>query len=315
MNGTATRVLLTGAAGFVGRHLAEALRAAGCTVIGAGRSAPRANSCDEFICCDLLAPAARSRLIERAGADTLAHLAWCTEHGRYRDDPANERWQAASVALVEQYLAAGGRHVVATGSCAEYIWDERECDEADPDCSLARPYERAKHGTRAALAMHCARAGATFAWARLFFLYGAGEDERRLVPAVMDALAWRRAPFALQAEAQRDYLHVADVASGLAALACSRAAGTFNVCSGAPVALREIVRAAACLIDADPAPLLVQPLPAQPRRIAGRNARLRALGWAPRVNLACGLAACARTRGLPDSQFRGPGGRPEMNLP
>lgn len=296
---SARRVLVTGINGFIGRHVATALRARGFTVIGTGRRVDVLADVDEMITAELFDPAQVSELAERAKAQVLLHLAWCTTHGSYRDSPDNVRWEDATVALARRFVAAGGQHIICAGSCIEYIWDERVCDEGDDALSDVHPYERHKAATRTRLAALCEAGNVAFAWARPFFLYGTGEDRRRLVPSVIDALLGQRPPFALQVQARRDYLHVHDVAAALAVLVERRARGTFNVCSGQPVALGDIVRVAAQALDVDPEPLLSNPVPPSPACITGHNAGLRALGWQPQVRLPVGIAALAAGAGAP----------------
>jgi nucleoside-diphosphate-sugar epimerase len=130
------------------------------------------------------------------------------------------------------------------------------------------------------------------AWARVFHLFGPGEDPSRLVPTVAASLA-RGEPIDVTAgEQMRDYLHVADVAAGIAALAGPGASGVFNVCSGTARPLRELLlaigelRGRADLIRFGARPYA----PREVMYLAGRSDRLRALGWTPRfASLEAGL--------------------------
>src|SRR3954447_4206682 len=68
------RVLITGAAGFAGRHLAEQLRAAGHELTGIGRS-PESPIDGDYITADLLDPQAVKEATEKAHPDWIFHLA------------------------------------------------------------------------------------------------------------------------------------------------------------------------------------------------------------------------------------------------
>jgi nucleoside-diphosphate-sugar epimerase len=91
------------------------------------------------------------------------------------------------------------------------------------------------------------RHGWSFAQARVFNVYGPGEDERRLVPHVISSLL-RGVPCELTAGTQvRDYMHVDDVARGLVALAESGLEGPVNVASSEPVTVAQVARTIAAV--------------------------------------------------------------------
>jgi dTDP-6-deoxy-L-talose 4-dehydrogenase (NAD+) len=80
----------------------------------------------------------------------------------------------------------------------------------------------------------------SFAWCRLFYLHGAGDDPRRLVPYIERQLA-AGLPADLSAGHQiRDYMDVAAAGAAIAGLALSSHAGAANVCSGVPVTIRQM---------------------------------------------------------------------------
>ena len=60
--------------------------------------------------------------------------------------------------------------------------------------------------------------GIETAWVRLFYQYGAYEDKRRVVPAVITSLLSHQKQKLTLGEQIRDYLHVEDVASAIAAI-------------------------------------------------------------------------------------------------
>ncbi|MBB2963149.1 NAD-dependent epimerase/dehydratase family protein [Methylobacterium sp. R2-1] len=116
------RVLVTGAAGFVGRPAVAALVARGFEVHAIGRTAPE--GAHAFHAADLLDPSQRRAAVQKAGASHLLHLAWVTTPGRYWQAPENLDWTAASLDLVRMFREAGGTRTVVAGTCAEYDWTE-----------------------------------------------------------------------------------------------------------------------------------------------------------------------------------------------
>ena len=296
------KVLLTGASGFIGRHVLHCLARHSCEVVALGRVCPPGVAREAFIEADLLACTGLAERLREAGATHLLHLAWVTGHGAFWESPLNDDWVSASVALVRAFAAAGGRHVVAAGSCAEYDWSHGRCREHSTPLAPASTYGVAKDATRRLLSALCESEGLSLGWGRLFLAHGAGEDPRRLVPGLIDALTGARPAFAVNRHAWRDFLQAGDVAEGLFALLRHGARGDYNVSSGQPLQIGELVRQLAVQLDADPDAVLGLPAvarPGEPALLFGDSQRLRALGWRPRHSLSSALAETIASRALP----------------
>ena len=123
------RVLVTGAAGFIGRSSLEPLRAAGyevCAVLS-----PRPDELDrtgavlpeiEVRHVDLTDPAAVDALLEAVKPTHLLHFAWIATPGLYWQSEENYRWLSASRHLLAAFGRCGGVRAVMAGTCAEYDW-------------------------------------------------------------------------------------------------------------------------------------------------------------------------------------------------
>lgn len=279
------KILLTGARGFVGRHVAAAL---------AGRAhvvTPRRNATGRRV--DLLDGEARRALIAAERPDVVVHLAWITEHGRFWTATENAAWEAASLDLFNQAYAAGAHRVVGTGSCAEYDWTTGAAAFAE-DAPL-RPhtaYGAAKVRTAAGLAEMAAIYGASWAWARLFFLFGPGEPPGRLVPLMLRA-ALRRQPLEIgPGDTVRDLWDVRNAGSAIAALALSEGEGSVNVASGRAVRFDALAGTIERLAGAEG---VIRPGrrplgPGEPARLVADAARLREEVAVVEIGLEEGLA-------------------------
>ncbi|HTK02572.1 MAG TPA: NAD(P)-dependent oxidoreductase [Bordetella sp.] len=285
------KVLLTGANGFIGRHVLGTLVDHGVDVVAVGRKRPDTADAVPFIEADLLATGDHARIVEAAQATHLLHLAWYVEHGKFWNSPLNETWRDATAALVEAFCRNGGRHVVAAGTCYEYRHDDTRCDEALTPIEPATPYGEAKRDTLLRLQAICESHGVAWAWGRIFLLYGQGEGQKRLIPALVDALSGRITPFGVHHSARRDFMHVSDVAAGFHALLSGQAQGCYNLSSGRAMAIETIVGEIAGLLDVSPAPVLdLTPTGARgPEIIVGNNERLTGLGWRQALSLREGL--------------------------
>lgn len=285
------RVLVTGATGFVGTQVLPLLRARGFEVHAAGRTAP-AEPEVRFHAGDLLEADERRAVLAAIRPSHLLHLAWYAEPGLYWTSPRNLDWVAASLDLAQGFVASGGVRLVAVGTCAEYAWGGARFHETATPCRPATLYGAAKDGLRRVLEAYAGSAGLSFAWGRLFHLYGPGERPGRLVGDAARALL-AGAPFPTTTGRQRrDVLHVADAAGALAALLDSRVTGPVNVGSGCAVPVRDLVEGIAA--RAGGAGLVQYGAralpPAEPMVIEADTGRLREeLGFRPRYGLADGL--------------------------
>ncbi len=155
------RALVTGAAGFIGSHVAAVLAAAGADV----RAFDRRRLADlppgvEPVVGDLLEPAALERAIE--GCDAVFHLAALYSYAR-ADAVAMQAINVDGTRLLLDAAARGGmrRRVVHTsscGTCGPVAGRAATEDDAPPAWELSVPYKRTKlEGER--LALRAAREG------------------------------------------------------------------------------------------------------------------------------------------------------------
>jgi nucleoside-diphosphate-sugar epimerase len=290
------KVLVTGASGYLGRHVLQRLQSRGADIVVLGRQQPQGFEHLPLIRCDLLQTHELLPLVQQAGATHLLHLAWYAEHGLYWSSPLNLAWVDATLRLLQAFAQAGGRHVAMAGTCAEYDWASGHlCEDASP-LAPHTLYGVAKDATRrlaqALIAAPGPAHGLSLAWCHVFWPFGPGEAPRRVLPSLIEVFAGRAAPFGVNTSAYRGLLPVADAAEAFVHLLLSGADGRFNICSGEPVSMAQVVRTLAALCDADPAPVLAlaSARAGDPPLLVGDNRRLRATGWRTTQSLQEGLA-------------------------
>jgi len=242
MSGT---VLLTGATGFVGTQVLNSLAAAGTSVrvvVRSGREdavAARPGVESVRSTSNLFAEDAAWWASACAGVDTVVHIAWYAESGQYLQSSANLDCLVGTLEAAKGAAQAGVRRFVGTGTCFEY-------DLAVGALSVDTPlkpvtvYAASKVAAFLTLTQYFATRSIEFAWCRLFYLFGEGEDPRRLVPYLRARLAAGEPAELSSGNQLRDFMDVRDAGRMLAETALGRVQGPVNVCSGVGITVREL---------------------------------------------------------------------------
>jgi nucleoside-diphosphate-sugar epimerase len=297
-----TRVLVTGARGFVGRHVCAALATSGFDVhaVTSGGTSPSGTATWHHA--DLLDPADRDALLRSVQAEALVHLAWYAKPPHYWRDPENLQWVTATLELVRAFVARGGRRVVGAGTCAEYDWRYGFCIEQQTPLAPATLYGAAKSACGGVLEAFGRETGLSVAWARLFFLFGPHDSATRLVPSLALKMGAGEPARCTSGGHVRDFLYVADAAAALAALLDSRVTGPVNIASGVPVRIADVARGIAERVGR-PDLLTIEEGPADHPMVAASVARLREeVGWRPAHDMAAALDETVRWWSSPEAR-------------
>ncbi len=281
------RAWVTGADGFVGRHLVAAFRAAGDEVLEAhGPGAPGGMGLDVR---DAAAVAAR---VAEVKPDAVVHLAGASSVAASHADPAG--CVAVNAGGVLNVLAAVRAHatsarvlLVSSGEVYGAVAEGSPVSEVAPLSPLS-PYAASKVAAEV-LGLQFHRAyGLDVVVARPFNHLGPGQSPAFVVPSfarqVVDIRAGRAAPVLKVGNLSpvRDFSHVLDVVEGYRLLlARGRAGEAYNVCSGEGRSIRAVLEALCrqagveVSVEVDPARVRPVELP----WLVGSAGKLEALGW------------------------------------
>lgn len=238
-------ILLTGAAGFVGRQVLKALLGQSCAVKlvvreGQERTFENVDGIIEVVSSvDMFAESASWWENVCTGVDTIIHVAWYAEPGEYLQSPRNLECLKGSLAIATAGVKVGVRRIFGVGTCFEY-------DLTDGYLSIDTPlrpvtvYAATKAATYLTLKNYCSASNIEFGWGRLFYLYGDGEDVRRLVPYIRSQLEVGENAELTSGKQIRDFMDVEDAGQEIAELATSNVQGAINICSGIPITIREL---------------------------------------------------------------------------
>ncbi len=273
------RILVTGAAGFVGANLVRRLLEDGADVtalVRPGGDPWRLKGLEvEVVEADVREPLP-------GGFPLVYHLA---AHGSYSWQRDEEAIRETNLRGTENALAAGDRVVVA-GSSSEYGLKPHAPAEDEP-LEPNSAYAAAKaEATSLAL-----QRGAVVL--RLYSAYGAWEHPDRLVPTLLARGLGGELPPLVSPAVARDFVHVDDVCWAFVLAAGAAGGRVYNVGSGRQTTVAEIVEIALRLLDLDAEPRWGS----MPDRawdtetwVANPERARRELGWESRVGLEEGLA-------------------------
>jgi dTDP-6-deoxy-L-talose 4-dehydrogenase (NAD+) len=245
MAAAAPLILLTGATGFVGRQVLRELTGRNFRVRllvrdGKQDRIPPSVMIEKVIAtADLWSESAAWWADACRGVDTVIHVAWYAEPGQYLHSPKNRECMAGTLRLAQGASEAKVRRFIGIGTCFEYDLSVGRLSIETP-LRPSTPYAEAKAATFAALSQSLAHHELEFSWCRLFYLFGEGEDERRLVPYLRGKLMAGE-PAELSSGRQiRDYLDVREAGRMIVENALGAGQGPVNICSGTPVSIRQL---------------------------------------------------------------------------
>lgn len=238
------KVLVTGSTGFVGRHVVSLLLERGYEVTAVARDETRARKFNwfdrvRFIACDIHDPI--DSPAERFGQpEAVMHLAW-PGLPNYDSLIHYEKTLPADYRFLKSLVQGGVCHLLVTGTCFEYGMQSGALAEDMPSAP-ANPYALAKDTLRKQLQSLQRQHAFTLQWARLFYMYGEGQNPNSLLAQLDRAIDSGEAIFNMSGGEQlRDYLPVDEVASRSVILlehpSCN---GVVNVCSGKPISVRRL---------------------------------------------------------------------------
>jgi nucleoside-diphosphate-sugar epimerase len=237
------RIALTGASGFVGRHVLRELLKKDVSIVIVTREYARLEEfadIAQIVELDLIN--ADMHTFDCLGRpDVLLHLAWdglpnyCSLH--HFSDELPKQFN-----FLNHMITQGLKNLVVTGTCFEYGMQFGSLAE-DIKTQPNNPYGFAKDALRQQLQYLKQQVSFNFTWARLFYMYGEGQPETSLLPQLKKAIALGLPQFNMSGGEQlRDFLPIEEVTRYLVNLTMKQQdIGLINVCSGKPQSVRGLV--------------------------------------------------------------------------
>ena len=241
-----TRVLITGANGFVGRQIIRSLDCMGIDMIPVVREgnehkfSSHGNVIKIITSKDLFSEEEDWWEEQCKDVDVVIHAAWYVEHGKYQDSSKNIECLIGSLKLAKGAAKAGVSRFLGLGTCAEYDHKQGRLTIETPLKPLTA-YAATKASLFTTLSEWLPRQGVSFAWIRLFYLYGEGENSGRLIPYVRSQISQGKMVDLSSGMQVRDFMDVVEVGKKIAKISLTNQAGPINLCSGIPISVRQLV--------------------------------------------------------------------------
>lgn len=243
------RIAALGGSGFLGRPLVRQLRGAGHDVWILRRT-PSKDPRD-IVLADL-SDSEVHRALEPIRPDVVINLIWVTSHGEFWNSSLNHSSLDFSRRLSPIAADVGAKRLIGVGSSAEYRSDQ-ECVQPGPDYEMPTSlYGQSKLEAGRHMLSSCSALRISGAWARVFQLYGPGENSLKFISTAI-ASARNGMPIAVREPSSvRDWIHVEDAAAALADLAVGNANGTFNIGTGQGTTTLQVARLVSELTTGSP---------------------------------------------------------------
>jgi dTDP-6-deoxy-L-talose 4-dehydrogenase (NAD+) len=286
------KVVLTGAAGFIGKPTLELLLKRGHEVLVLARhseadaSGTKGSSSGllRWHPCDLARPDSWENIIHDFAPECALHLAWegIPDYGLEQ----SLKNVVMGARLVDGLIRSGCRHLVISGSCWEYGKVRGLVREEDEPVNPG-VFAASKNALRELSAALCSAGGSSLVWGRVFYPYGPAQKAISLVPTVCRAIMDGKIPSLKTPSAANDFLYVDDTAEALVLLLETRAQGMFNIGSGEPASVGKL--ADTLLQLAGKETIFCADVPTAANGFWADTGKLNQLGWRPRTSLEEGL--------------------------
>lgn len=232
-------VLVTGAGGYIGRHVVSMLLDFGMQVTAVDIKTEGIDDRAKLLQYDIF-NGAESIYDDLGRPDVCLHLAW--RDGFVHNSPAHIECLYSHYLFAKNMAAGGLKQFAALGSMHEVGYFEGAIDE-DTSCNPRSLYGIAKNSLRQVLQLLSEQENFCFQWLRGYYILGDDLKNNSIFSKILDAETKGQELFPLNSGKNKyDFISVDNLAREIAlSVIQENVSGVINCCTGKPVSLREKV--------------------------------------------------------------------------
>lgn len=233
------KILVTGAGGYIGRHVVKALLDAGQEVIASDLRLDDVDDRAQKIVTNIFEP--DDGLFTKLGSpDVCLHMAW---RDGFKHNSDNHMGDLSNhYRFIKAMLEGGLKQVAVMGTMHEVGYWEGAIDENTP-CHPASMYGIAKNALREATFMLAKEHNAVAQWIRAYYIVGDDARGNSIFSKLLQAAQEGKTTFPFTTGKNKyDFINVDELARQIAAVVSqSEVDGIINCCTGQPITLAERV--------------------------------------------------------------------------
>lgn len=232
-------VLVTGANGYIGRHVVEELLQREHKVIASDFSFDGVNPSAVFCKADLFS-GSRQIFEETEKPDLCIHLAW--QDGFVHHSPQHMLNLSRHYEFLSNLIDGGCQNIAVMGTMHEVGYWEGAINETTP-CNPLSQYGVAKNALRQSLTLLKQQKEFNFYWLRAYYILGDDLKNHSIFTKLLEAASQGQKEFPFTTGKNKyDFITVEELAKRIVAASTQTAyTGIINVCTGKPISLAERV--------------------------------------------------------------------------